>query len=84
MVLVFLLLNHITVGTIVWFKVEELRKYESVREYIVYFTARCTLPSDTTHSSNVESMLVHRLRRWPNFDPTLFKCSVCCVTCLLL
>ena len=33
-------------------------------------------PGNKGRSSNVGSMLVHRLRRWPNIKPTLFKCLV--------
>ena len=30
----------------------------------------------TMRSPHVSSMLVHRLRRWPNIDPTMGQCSV--------
>ena len=33
-------------------------------------------PSKYDHSANVGIMLVHRLRRWPNIDPTLGECLV--------
>ena len=35
------------------------------------------VPAHIKHRPNVESMLVHRLRRWPNIDPTLGRCPVC-------
>ena len=31
----------------------------------------CTYPANTTHLPNVGPMLTHRLRRWPNIEPTL-------------
>ena len=34
------------------------------------------IPSNTRHSPIVVSMLVHRLRRWPNIDPTMCDCFV--------
>ena len=34
------------------------------------------LPSNTRHWTNVGSMLVRRLRRRPNIDPTLVRCLV--------
>ena len=30
-------------------------------------------PADTIHWNDVESMLVHRVRRWPNIDSTSFR-----------
>ena len=30
--------------------------------------------SSTRHSAIVDSMLDHRLRRWPNFEPTMAEC----------
>ena len=30
-----------------------------------------TIPTNTIHQPNVGPMLVHRLRRWPNIEPTL-------------
>ena len=33
-------------------------------------------PANTRHWAIVGSMLVHRLRRWPNIEPTMAKCLV--------
>ena len=33
-------------------------------------------PADTSHLSNVESMLGQRRRWWPSIDPTLGQCLV--------
>ena len=38
--------------------------------------ARPTDPENTSHSAIVGSMLVHRLRRWPNIEPTMVQCLV--------
>ena len=43
-------------------------------------------PANTGHSPNAVSMLVQRLRRWPNIETALGVCWVCgtvCVQCLM-
>ena len=35
--------------------------------------AYCSETTNTSHWANVESMLVHRLRRWPTIDSTLIQ-----------
>ena len=39
------------------------------------FTLR-RIPSNTRHSPNAVSMLVHRLRRWPTIETALSECLV--------
>ena len=38
--------------------------------------ASSALPANTRHRAIVGSMLVHRLRRWPNIKPTMAQCLV--------
>ena len=42
--------------------------------YIVSSVDPMLPPANTIHCTNVGSMLVHRLRRWPNIEPTLVQC----------
>ena len=40
---------------------------------MIHLTAGLTFvnPASTNHGPNASSMLVHRLRRWPNIEPAL-------------
>ena len=40
--------------------------------------------ANTKHSPNAGTLLVHRLRRWPNSVPTLGECLVFAVWCVSL
>ena len=41
-----------------------------------------TCPANTTHSPNAVSLLVHRLRRWPNIETALGECLAFAGWCL--
>ena len=40
-----------------------------MHDYLIWVDA--ATPANTIHEPNVDSMLVQRLRRWPNIGPTL-------------
>ena len=35
---------------------------------------KVSIPANTRRSPDIGSMLTHRLRRWPNIEPTLGEC----------
>ena len=47
-------------------------------EHHIPYCPQCqrTQPANTRHSAIVVSMLNHRLRRWPNIEPTMVQCLV--------